>query len=88
MTYNLYSVADAKTSFGAPFMDVNDDSAARGFAFAFNNNTNIMVYSPADFRLYRVGQFDSATGSVIPEPVPVLVTDALSICRKDVSNEE
>lgn len=88
MIYKMYSVCDLKTSFAAPYMDVNDDSAVRGFRFAFDNNTNIMVFSPADFRLYRIGEFDSSNGSITPELVPVLVFDGASMARKDVSNEE
>lgn len=75
MIYNLYSVRDVKTSFAAPFVDISDASAERGFAFAFQNQSNLMHFSPADFSLYRVGMFDSESGH-ITEILPEFICNA------------
>lgn len=77
MTYNLYSVHDAKTGFSAPFLDSTDESAARGFSFAFAKADNLYSFAPADFRLYRIGTFDTSSGKV-NSCVPVHVADGSS----------
>lgn len=80
MLYNVYSVYDVKTGYNTPFTDVNDDSAARGFGYAFKNGNNIYNYAPEDFRLYRIGTYDSDTG-VLNACVPQFVCEASSFVR-------
>ncbi len=84
----IYSVHDDKTGFNAPFMDANDDSAIRGFTFAFKSNTGLMSFAPSDFRLYRIGSFDTQTGVLVPDCPPVVVSDLATLIRKDVENEK
>lgn len=76
MVYNIYSVRDVKTGFANPFVDVNDESAKRGFFFAFSQNSSIINFSPADFSLYKIGTFDSSSGSV-GSVLPVYVCSAI-----------
>lgn len=66
MKYGLYSIKDEKVGFTPPQCDQSDQSAIRGFSFALNNKDNIMNYSPADFQLYKIGEFDVEKGKVIP----------------------
>lgn len=67
MKKGVYAVKDLKSKqFAEPFIDVNDAAALRGFAFAVNNGNLIMKFSPADFRLYKVGEFDTELGVVVP----------------------
>lgn len=80
MIYNLYSVRDVKTSFAAPFIDVSDASAERGFMFAFQNQSNLMHFSPADFALYRVGLFDTESGH-LTDQLPEFICDATKFSR-------
>lgn len=69
MTYGLYCIRDKYTTFMAPALDQNDESAKRGFGFAINNNQEFS-YSPADFDLYKVGEFDTVSGQIVAE-VPI-----------------
>lgn len=55
----MYSIRDSKTTYGVPFVDKSDDSAKRGFAFAFENQQSLLRFSPSDFSLYRIGTFDN-----------------------------
>lgn len=64
MIYGLYTYRDNKTSFGPVWHDFNDESAKRGFAMMMSNTSSIMGFSPADFDLFKVGEFDSANGQV------------------------
>lgn len=76
----LYSVRDELNDFGSVFAAPSDGFARRDFASAVNNpGPSAVSFSPKDFGLYRLGTFDSDTGLIKPEPVPVLVVrgDAL-----------
>ena len=76
----LYSVRDDLNDFGSVFTAPSDGFAKRDFASAVNNpGPSAVAYSPKDFGLYKLGTFDSETGIVKPEPVPVLIVrgDAL-----------
>lgn len=75
MKYPIYSYRDAKAWFGQPMIDNNDESAIRGFAYAINNATGIMSFSPSDFDLYKIGIFDSEKGTVEPvQPIQLVVS--------------
>lgn len=86
MTYNVYSIKDAKTGFANPYIDVNDDSAARGFALAYANSNPLLSFAPADFSLYCIGKFDSVSGH-LTEVLPRFVCDASSF-KKGVDSLE
>lgn len=77
MIYNVYSVHDVKTHFNAPFIEMTDEAAQRGFLYSFSQQSSLITFSPADFRLYRVGKFDSGKG-VLEPCTPVFICDALS----------
>lgn len=66
MIYGLYSIRDVKTGFMTPVMEANDDSAARNFYHAVQNSDGILFTFAQDFTLYKVAEFDSATGEIIP----------------------
>ena len=78
MKYGLYSVRDQKVGFMPPLTDQSEQSAIRGFAFAINNPENIMNFSPKDFDLYKVGEFDADKGVLIPLDIPELVYSGTS----------
>lgn len=76
----LYSVRDDLNDFGSVFVAPSDGFAKRDFASAVNNpGPSAVAFSPKDFALYRLGTFDSETGLIQSEPVPVLIVrgDAL-----------
>lgn len=68
MENGLYVVRDAAAGhYLAIFMAVNNEVATRQFANAFLDHTGIMANNPADFDLYRIGNYDQLTGEVKPE---------------------
>lgn len=78
MKYPVYSYRDIKVAFGGPIVEMNDQTAIRGFAYAINQNEGLMNFSPKDYDLYRIGEFDTEKGILIPEKVPVLVMSGVS----------
>lgn len=74
MKYPIYSYRDIKVGFGMPMVDQNDASALRGFAFAVNGRDGIMNFSPADFELYKIGEFDTEKGTIEPATPEFMVS--------------
>lgn len=64
MIYPIISIRDKYTTFMAPTVDQTVESAKRNFAFAINNNPGLMNFSPSDYDLYQIGNFDSVSGVV------------------------
>lgn len=71
---NIYSIRDLRTGFLTPTYDINDAVAARNFAHAVMNSDSVLLTHAADFDLYRIGTFDSETGRITPEDMPVFVS--------------
>lgn len=78
MKYPVYSYRDRLVGFGTPVLDQSDASAIRGFAYAVSNREGIMNFSPADYELYKCGEFDTDTGRLIPKDIPELVCTGLN----------
>lgn len=78
MKYPIYSIRDNKVGFMMPTCDQSDSSAIRNFSFAINGKEGIMNYSPADFDLYRIGEFDDEKGTIIP-CVPENIVSGVSV---------
>lgn len=76
MKYPVYSYRDNKTGFGQPIVESNEYTAIRGFKYAVNNN-DLMNFSPADYDLYKIGDFDPEKGELVG-CVPVLVLSGSS----------
>lgn len=76
MKRTIYAIHDDLNGFGSPFIDTNDASARRNFAFAVNNNGDTMSYSPKDYALYKIGTFDHDSASIESLPSPVLIVRA------------
>lgn len=70
----VYSIEDKLGgTFSAPFLSQNDKTAKRMFEAACLDGASIMSKNPEDFRLIRIGQWDSNTGifrATETEPVP------------------
>lgn len=64
MVYGVYGYRDNKFAFGPIWNDANDEVAKRGFAMMMNNGQSIMGFAPADFDLFKIGEFDSETGQI------------------------
>lgn len=79
MKYPIYSIRDVKVGFGTPNIDQSDASAIRGFSYAINNREGLMNYSPKDFDLYKIGEFDVDSGTIKAEKIPVLVVNGSDV---------
>lgn len=82
MKYPIYSYRDLKVGFGAPATDMNDQSAIRGFSYAINN-PGIMNFSPKDYDLYKIGEFDTEKGIITGFEVPQLVVSGSSVFSEE-----
>lgn len=84
MTYGIYAIKDAKTTFMPANVDYNDASAIRNFEHAVRQSDSLLCSHPADFSLWRVGQFDNEHGEIIPEWPLVQLADASNVLKEDV----
>lgn len=75
MVYSLYSVQDVCVGFGAVIMQPNDAAAMRAFAHECENTESYWHSHPADYSLWRVGSFDTVTGTVLDD-TPTIVCRA------------
>lgn len=79
MTYPVYCIRDQKVGFQPQIIvEVSDQSAIRGFSYSINGNQGIMNYSPADFDLFKIGEFDTETGK-IDSVIPVNICSGISV---------
>lgn len=78
MKVPVFSYRDNKVGFMAPFIDQNEDAAIRGFSYAINSHEGVMSFAPADYDLYKVGEFDSEKGT-IESMLPQLVVSGSSV---------
>ena len=65
MLVKLFSIRDKLAGFGQPMTDVSEATAKRNFAYAINNNDQLN-FSPSDYDLYSVGEFDTDKGVFVP----------------------
>ena len=61
MKVKLFSIRDKLSGYGQPMADVSEATAKRNFAYAINNNDQ-MNFSPSDYDLYYLGDFDTEKG--------------------------
>lgn len=85
MIYGVYAVRDAKTGFMTPTIDLNPDSAIRGFAHSLISVPSVISTFAKDFDLYQLGQYNSEAGELVPAPTPVFIisgSDALALGKR------
>lgn len=74
----VYSIFDDKAStYNTPFFDVSDASASRNFGRLALDADSLVNYSPSDFHLYCVGEFDEVNGSFVLQPNPKFICHAM-----------
>ena len=73
MKYGIYVIRDQRTSFLTPTVDMNDASALRNFEHAVQDKNSLFFSHVEDYSLYRIGTYDSDTGSIDPEMATLLV---------------
>lgn len=81
MIYGIYAIQDLKSGFLTPNIDQNDATAARGFSYAMNRQDLQFGAAPADFRLMKLGTFDSETGRIVPADLIEVVCDGKDVVR-------
>lgn len=79
MKLPVYAVRDLRSSFTGLTVDTNDATAARNFAHAVMQVGSIMHSHSQDFSLYRLAEFDTETGVLIPLSPIQLVMDGSSV---------
>lgn len=72
MKFNLYSIKDELSGFGAPVPIEDDDQAKRYFRMQKETSTLIKT-NPADFSIWEVGSFESDEGRVLGQSTPRLI---------------
>lgn len=84
MIYGVYAIRDVKMGFAQPILDQNDDSAIRNFrAQCLNANVNpTLFYTPEDFSIYRIGDYNTDTAELIPMVPNKLLAEAINF-KKD-----
>lgn len=76
MIYHMYCVRDCLTGFMSPTLEQSDPVAMRNFEMAVDSikrDRSLMAFRPSDYSLYRIADFDSDTGEIVPTFPPVTV---------------
>lgn len=76
MIQGIYVVKDEKVGFLQVMQDSNDATAMRNFEFAVTKADSMYSANKADFRLYKLGTFDTLTAEIVLEPTPTLLVSA------------
>lgn len=79
MIYPVYSIRDKATAFMPVSVDLNDQSAIRNFSMAVNAGSGPLGFSPADFDLYKVGEFNDQSGEIKPVTPAVFLVNGASL---------
>lgn len=85
MLLNAYSIYDEKAmTFGNPFFIVSDEAAKRSIALSMTQDS-ILFTCPGDFKLYRIGEFDTTKGLLHSLAVIEHVSDIASLIPSSLS---
>lgn len=76
MNVVLTAMFDRKAGYTAIQAYANEAIAKRAFGYAIND-AGIPNYAPADFELYKIGEFDDKTGLIVPCSMPELLMSGL-----------
>lgn len=81
MTYHVYALRDqAAQAFLAPVLNTTDEAAVRDLAnMVSQHDQSNLVFQPKDFDLYHIGEFDTASGSIVAASPIRLVVNAAAL---------
>lgn len=80
MIYGVYAIRDAKVGFLSPTVEINKDIAQRNFEYAILNSDHSLFFThPDDFSFYRLGFFDSDSGTLEPCALPEFICSASAV---------
>ena len=85
---NVYSIRDVRSGFLTPTVDQNDYIAARNFANAIMESHGVLFTHASDFQLFRIGEFDSDKGVLIPAQLHELISDGAEVLRSMQQKED
>ena len=88
MMLNAYSIRDVRSGFLTPTVEQNDYIAARNFANAIMESKGVLFTHASDFQLFRIGEFDSDKGVLIPAQLHELVSDGAEVLRSMQQKED
>ena len=60
----LVAIRDAKVGYMIPQAEQSEQTAIRNFGMLVNTGEGLMGYSPNDFDLYKVGEYDTDKGTI------------------------
>ena len=78
MIYGIYSVRDKLDGFIGPCVERGDQLATRSFTTVVNSPDSKLFANPGDYDLYKIGEFDTESGSIEP-CLPSLVCSGASV---------
>lgn len=81
MILGVYAMRDVKTGFLTPSFDSNDQTAIRNFAHAVCQPSSVLAFQPKDFVLYKLGDYDTDSGLLVPLPLPRHLYEAADALR-------
>jgi hypothetical protein len=85
----LFSIKDDVTGiFNATFHAINNESAIRAFSQISVQNNAEISFSPEDYTLYSVGDFDDSTGVITPFDNPIPIINAKEVIELRRINDE
>lgn len=84
MTFGIYAIKDAKSSFMPCTVDTNDATAIRNFEHAVAQPGSLLASHPNDFALFKLGSFDDEKGYLDPLVGPRMLCDASQCLPKEV----
>jgi hypothetical protein len=64
MKYGIYSVRDKLSGYMNISLERGDAIATRSFTTLVNTPDTILFANPSDYDLYKVGEFDSESGTI------------------------
>lgn len=78
MKFGIYCIQDLKSTYMTPTVDQSDATAIRNFDHAVRNAGSILTSHKDDFRLMKLGEFDSDSGEIVPS-LPSIVIEGKDI---------
>lgn len=88
MIYSVYAIRDVRVGFSRGLSaSENDAVAERDFFYAVANSDGPISEFAQDYSLYRIGSFDTESGVIHPEPVPIHIADAVQALEVESRGE-
>lgn len=85
----VYAMYDSKAEvYSRPMYMVNDATAVRNFVNACLDERSQMYSDPADFTLFRLGEWDDVTGLFSEEEMSVNLGNGLSLMTQHFEQKE